>query len=967
MSSVTPPASEPARPADTSQETPAAPQPVPVPPARLAAALAVDVLRRTVRYGLRASPPQAGPRYLQDTCSPWLARVQDEELDASEREALDSIRQTLSGCVQPEPAPVELLRELDQGLGALEGLLGLVERASSQPLVQLLPLGEGERAAELRQRQAELEERRKARETIPAVQLPDTDDPVLLAKAQQPATVAPAAAEPEPSPQPAEDQPTGRRRGRGRRVRRGSSDQGAERNEGAQPQAAPVAASEAAPAAAEPKPPRREPRERCIDDPRGAGQRLSEFFPDLPQPVIQALQGHGVSTVAELLRLPPVEYEKLPRAVEPSESLSSGQKQVLRGTVLRRLTRLAPLGRRHDVVVGDGQTEVVCRWVTPRDAAFWSSMAPGTRVALHGLVEIEGELTLLHEGELVWVDSRGQGRQACYGLEGVADALLRSLLHRALEAFAGRLSDPLPESVRKRVRLLHLGEALRRLHFPVHGARRGLERLAFDELLLYQIGHSIGREHRPQERGKAHTVHHRLISQIMAERSQPLSDGQEIAFSEIRRDLARPKPMNRLLQGDVGVGKGFVALLTAVVVAEGREQVVFIAPDALAAEHRFLFAEPLLRSVGLMPALLLEKPDAAQTDALRRGETHIVFTTPAIATAWPSFRRLGLVVVEEREEYGAVALSDLPSQSNRPDLLVLTDAPIPTSIALTVFADMDLSLVPGQLVTGLQVTSQPWSEHLEAYARARAELEAGRQVYVVLPMIGGVERLNQRDLARFADALRGDAFPGARIGVFSKVQSREERHRTYEDFRHRRIDVLLTTTIIEDGPAVPNATTTVVLEADRFDLVRLHRLRAHVARGVRPGLCLFVLSEQPDPEGTRRVEMMVSEHDAFRIAELDLAARGAEALLGDRARELPRFRYMDPLEHRDLLVRARSEAFAILGQTDFLAQPENTQLREALEASWERWFPGKPVLGKQAAGPSRGRSGRRRRRRSRSR
>ena len=967
MSSVTPPPSEPNDPARIADSSPEPSEPESTPPvqtARQQAALALDAIERTVRYGLSVATPKAGPRYLQATCSPWLARVPDELLDPPELEALAAIRATLSGHDLIGPASPEVLHELEAGLGVLKDLISQAPAAALEPRAELLPAGEGERAAQMRERQAAFEERRKARKELPPVELPDTDDPRLAKPVRAPAPVE-IPADVAESAEPAPEDTSERRRGRGRRNRRGSrSEQGDAKRESSDAPAQAVAEEKV-----KEKPAPRPPRvpDRDIHDPEGAGQPLAMFFGLIPAPLAKALDGHGIATVADLLLLAPESYEVLPRAVQPSESLPTGQKQVLRGTVLRRLSRLAPLGARHDVVVGDGQAEVVCRWVSPRDDAFWRSMSPGSKVALHGLVELEGDIVLLHEAEPVWVDSRGQGRQACYDLEGVADAELRGLLRPALDTFADKLIDPLPESTRKRLRLLGLGEALRRLHFPVLGSRRGRERMAFDELLLYQLGHGIGHNRRPQERGTAHTVHHRLMSQIMSTRSQPLSDGQEIAFSEIRRDLAKPKPMNRLLQGDVGVGKGLVALLTAVIVAEGREQVVFIAPDGLAAEHRFLFAEPLLRSVGLMPALLLDKPDAAQADALKRGEIHVVFTTPDICSAWPGFRRLGLVVVEEREEYGSVTLADLPGQGSRPDLLVLTDAPIPTSIALTVFADMDLSLVPGQHITGLQVVSHPWSEHMDAYATARAELEAGRQVYVVLPMIGGQERLNQRELARFADALRGDAFPGARIGVFSKVQSREERHRTHEDFLHRRIDVLLTTTIIEDGPAVLNATAMVVLEADRFDLVRLHRLRAHVARGVRPGRCMLVLSEQPDPEGMPRVELMVSENDAFRIAELDLAARGAEALLGERASELPRFRYMDPLEHRDLLVRARSEAFDMLGPSGDLSQPGFEQIRNALEQSWKRWFPGTPVLGKKAVSSGRGRSGRRRRRRSRSR
>ncbi len=966
MSSVPPSASEPGDPTR-------GPDPIPDPPSdlapeplgpRLQAALALDAVRRTVRYGLSAAADQARPRYLGATCSPWLARVPDDLLEPGERDGLATLRRVLGTWDRPEPAPIELLRELDRGMGVLDSLLALADGAALVPQVRLLPAGEDQRVKQARERQVAHEERRKAREELPPVQLPESDDP------REPEDAPPPVTEPDgqPGDDDGDDEATRRRgRGRGRRGRKPGRSE-AKTETAASDSDAPDQASEppstpARPAEPEPEPPR---PTRTLRDPEGAGMALAECFPHMPAPLAQALAELGVETVADLLLLPPVDYEILPRAVEPSEPLPSGQKQVLRGTVRRRLTRLSPLGSRHEVVLADEQAEIVCRWVSPRDPTFWASMVPGSRVALHGMVELEGELTLLHEGEPVWVDSRGQGRQACYGLAHVPDTELRRLLRQAIDRFAERIIDPMPDRILERLRLLDLGEALRRLHFPSHGSRRGRERLAFDELLLYQLGRSLGSKHRPQERGVAHTIHHRLVGQIMSGRSHPLSDGQEIAFSEIRRDLGRPKPMNRLLQGDVGLGKGFVALLSAVVVAEGRGQVVFVAPDFLAAENRFLFAEPLLRSVGLMPALILDKPDTAQADALRRGEVNVVFTTPAMAQAWPGFRRLGLVVVEEREEYGTVSLGDLPSQGNRPDLLVLTDAPIPSSIALTVFADMDLSLVPGQLVTGLRVSSHPWAEHMDAYAQARTELEAGRQVYVVLPMISGHERLNQRELARFADALRGDAFPGARIGVFSGMQSREERHRTYEDFLHRRIDVLLTTTIIEDGPSVPNATVTVVLEADRFDLVRLHRLRAHVARGVRPGCCLFVLSEQPDPEGVRRVEMMVSEHDAFKIAELDLAARGAKALLGERAGELPTFRYMDPIEHRDLLVRARSEAFEILGSQGSLAQADLHDLREAVEESWQRWFPGTPVLGNKPP-PTRGRSGRRRRRRSRTR
>ena len=273
---------------------------------------------------------------------------------------------------------------------------------------------------------------------------------------------------------------------------------------------------------------------------------------------------------------------------------------------------------------------------------------------------------------------------------------------------------------------------------------------------------------------------------------------------------------------------------------------------------------------------------------------------------------------------------------------------------------MDLSLVSGTGVGSARSEIVQASERMEAYAQVREELAQGRQAYVVLPL-RGEETLDQKDLARYVDALRTDAFPGARIGVFSGVKSREERQRVFQDFRHRRLDVLLTTTIIEDGPRVPTATAMVVEHADAFDLVRLHRLRAHVGRGVRPGVCCFILSDAPEPQGLANVELICRETEGFRIAEVDLAQRGPSALLGGRAREVPQFRYVDPLDHRELLVRARTEAFALVSADPSLANPKIQAIRAELEEKWERWFAGKPALARVKK-PSRG-SGRRRRRR----
>jgi ATP-dependent DNA helicase RecG len=982
---------------------------------RLSAARALQVVRRLVSYASRDERAAASVRHGDRVCLKWMELARSAGLEPDEIARVDRVRETLSQCTDGAPAPLKLAlyaearASIDELLNAISvdvqvaepeaaavllppGQIALIEQVRAERHSRAAPPREKvPQDASPRERPSQgpgPKDRRRGRGPPPereAVAPPERAARVQAEEGRVSATSSQVRAVPvdrEPGDlTPDEDDlraeleslpvvlaaedvlgeedeillvPPGGAASSiiQERLRRWEGQ--SHRGRPDVPAMTETAAVEA--------PPDTQQVRRYLRDPEGAGRPL-EPGGMLTPAALEALQAAGIRTYADLLLRAPIRQEVLPRAVEPSEPMAEGTSQVARGTVKLRFTRLGAMGSRFEVHVTDGVATVVCRWVTPVDEAFRQRFHAGSRVAVHGRVEHDGDITLLLDGELVWVDSRGQGRQAVYDIPGIPDEEVRMVMRWAVDEFADGLLDPLPEDSRRNIRLLDLSEAVRRLHFPTQGHRRGRERLAFDELLLYQLGMGLRRRSTAQERGSAHVISHKLVAQVQQVHNIVLSDEQEAAFSEIRRDLVRPRPMNRLLQGDVGAGKGAVALLTAVMVAENREQVVFLAPDGPAAEHRFLFAEPILNTVGLQPILITEQPTTAQTEALRSGDALIVYGTHAMTRAWPTFRRLGLVIVEEREAYGVASLADLPGKGGRPDLLVLSNAPLPTSIALTVFGDMDLSLVTAPGLIGAQTEVFQGSERKEAYVRAFEELAAGRQVYVVLPLRNGQEPLDMRDLARFADVLRSEAFPGHRIGLFTGLMSKEERQRTYEDFRHRRIDVLLTTTIIEDGPVVSAATSMVVEQADRFDLVRMHRLRAHVSRGVRQGRFLLVLSDEPETEGVARVELLGRERDGFRIAEFDLLQRGAATLLGQRAKEMPSFRYVDTIEHRELLVRARTEAFTILNADPTLSKPDVAPLRAALEESWQRWFPGQPTAAVRKT-PAKGqRSSRRRRHR----
>ncbi len=964
-------------------------------------ARALDVVARTVAFGLGSDEAATSISHLHKTCGRWLEIAISSVDGPTEKAAILDLKDLLSSWTDSLSlgAKRDLLKTLANGLDRL-GCLALPEKPSSTesrcfivphespPAVVAaktaqsphagVPAGKSEVAAKAHGVQTS--SRGKSTKKRRAVQ-----KKARVALSAAPKVEPKAANDSNTSSDQAEGRQDGATAGPGASTSgvAAHSEAGSQQAKDGPPQAASSAGSPrkakrvlATPGEKQtvarvssgraPQPPRKPPRPppcvpRQLTDPEGPGISLERW--GVPSStLLGVLKAAGLHSVADLLLRAPVRFQLLPRAVTPSEPLADGSFEVVRARVGRRFTRINPLGRFFEVVLQDDLGKVTCRWMSPVDGAFRRRLKAGSRVAIHGRIEHDGETVLLHNGELVWVDSRGQGRQACYDIPGVADSEMRSLLRRALDEFSGNLLDPLPQNIQKSLRLLDLGEALRRLHFPTHSHKRGMERLAFDELLLYQLGVALRQTRAPRQKGTSRVLGHGTLGKLQVIHDVELNDEQEIAFSEIRRDLCSSSPMYRLLQGNVGAGKGLVALLTAVLVAGGREQVVFVTPDALVAEHRYLFAENVLRSVGMVPMLVEERPGPAQADAIRRGEAHVIFATPAFTRPWPTFRRLGLVVLEERGVYGTMGIEDLPGKAGRPDLLVMTAAPIPTSLALTVFSIMDLSMVNVPAWSGVRTEIFEWSRRTDAYEQVMTELRAGRQAYVVLPLIDGQERLDRNDLAKLKEALSSDAFPGMRVGVFSALMRREERQRVYDDFRHRRLDVLLTTTMVEDGPMVSTATSMIVEHADQFDLMRLHRLRAHVARGSRPGMFFLVQSTEPGEEGLHKIETIFSETEGFKIAELDLAERAPEALLGKKNWKIPVFKYVDPLEHRDLMVRARKEALSLLQSDANLSRPQHHHMKKLLEKNWRQWFPGK--LGLSSTRRHRGSRGNRRRARS---
>ncbi|MCP4809740.1 MAG: hypothetical protein GY913_24965 [Proteobacteria bacterium] len=692
------------------------------------------------------------------------------------------------------------------------------------------------------------------------------------------------------------------------------------------------------------KPPPPPPR-HALGAPGHTGQPLASLG-GVSGALVSRFGELGVKTVADLLRVMPATQT----VVELTEGdLPEEGTVALEGEILARWSRFGPSGRIDELDLSRAGAVVRCRWVGP--------MPPdlrGGKVTLVGRLERVDDAPVLYEAQRFHSDGRGGVRIPGYGLDGLDDGDVSRLVRFALSAYADQLLDPFPPALVQRARVLALSASLWEQHVPSSSQTRGRERRAFEELLFFQL--AVASSQKIRHRGLPHPISHSLVARLQHQ-GLVLNDAQELVFDEIRRDLRKTTAMTRLLQGDVGSGKALVAMLTGVLVAESKAQVCFLAPDGISAAHRYQFAEPTLRSLGIVPQLISGPASPAQLDALRRGEATCVFATHELAkTGLPEFKKLGLVIVEERSNFGVLDRNELAQKGVQPDLLVVTSVPIPASLAFTIFSDHDISVLHDSERQIVQAQLRQPDERDAAYAQVRDELEAGRQAYVCFPLLAGKDLLPLDRARQLGAALGAEAFPGKRLALYHGGMSREEQHRVFEDFQHRRVDVLVATTTIEDAPEVANATVMHVENADRYDLVRLHRLRGHVARGRTPGICNFVLSNKPADEGRRLVELLVREQDGFAVSEQDRLARGDDALLGNRVADMPTFEVADTARDRKVLLRARRAALSIL-----LADPELRQRNHRAIALRLREL--HPDLAKSIETPDRKGRGRRRRRR----
>ena len=693
------------------------------------------------------------------------------------------------------------------------------------------------------------------------------------------------------------------------------------------------------------------------------------------RPWVDRMKALGVVTRRDLIYYFPRDYVPFRSAGQ----LQDGERACILATVVRRAakslgSRGAMLRKRYSLEVEDnGERVTVTSFaqIHRRQAAAekFSPLAmnysPGTALLIDGNVKRYGpfiEMTYQDVQPAEGLDSLKPGQLVpVYPLtERVYQSHLRPAIRGLLDRYSAALADPLPGAVRREHGLVALTTALPQIHWPdsQQGLDRARRRLGFEEFLYLQLALTTRREEVKRSGGFVMKGIERVLERLRPLLEYDFTAAQNRVIREIADDMQGGHVMSRLLQGDVGSGKTAVALAAVLLAVENGFQAALMAPTEILAVQHYLVLSPVVHALGLEIDLLIGAVSAREKkqayERLSAGAAHIAVGTHALLEDPVAFKNLGLAVVDEQHRFGVLQRARLLQKGLNPHVLVMTATPIPRTLALTVYGDLDVSTLD-EVPPGRQPIETRWyPEHKldDAYAFLRRQVEQGYQAYVVCPLIEESEKLQVQAATDLAEQLRSDVFPEFRVGLLHGRLKTVEKDRVMEAFRLGHIDILATTTVIEVGVDVPNACVMVVLNAERFGLAQLHQLRGRVGRGAAKSYCLLVAEARYDPrfssldpedtssQGRSRIRIMLQENDGFKIAEEDLRLRGPGEFYGTRQHGLPDLRVANLLKDQALLEEAREAAFGLVQRDPALSTAEHAllaqevrRIRQAMDAA----------------------------------
>ena len=695
----------------------------------------------------------------------------------------------------------------------------------------------------------------------------------------------------------------------------------------------------------EPDIPRIAPDSQALEKPvtaiKGVGQKIAEKLNKL-----------GAETLLDLLYLFPRRYDDY-TLLKPINKLQYGEQVTVIGTIwqtkVRRSRTNQPIT---ESIVNDGTGSIQATWFNQPWLA--DQLPAGMQIVLSGKVEMFLGRLVFNSPEwepLELEPLRTRRIVPVYPLtDGLAAAKMRELMQRVVKEWSARVPDPLPVEIRKRRRLYSLPRAIQQMHFPdSHDSmRRARQRLAYDELFQLQLGVQRQRRDWQAHNGMPLSIDPEQFEVFMNALPFQLTGAQQRVIYEIRADLAQSRPMNRLLQGDVGSGKTIVAAAAMVMAAWAGAQSALMAPTEILAEQHYRGLCALLEPLGLKVALLTGSTPASERQAiyegLADGSIQIAIGTHALIQPTVTFRRLGVAIVDEQHRFGVdqrAALREKGPSDNgdavSPHLLVMSATPIPRTLALSIYGDLDMSILD-EMPPGRQEIKTRWlraSERERAYNFIRRQTAEGRQAFIIYPLVEESDMIDARAAVEEFERLSREVFPDRRVGLVHGRLRPDEKDTAMRAFAQHETDMLVATSVIEVGVDVPNSTVIIIEGADRFGLAQLHQFRGRVGRGQHQSYCILI-AEDVSADAEQRLEALEATNDGFVLAERDLELRGPGEFFGRRQSGLPELRLASLLHDSEVLIMAQEDAAAIFAEDPNLELPEHQYLRESVDEFWEK-------------------------------
>ena len=562
-------------------------------------------------------------------------------------------------------------------------------------------------------------------------------------------------------------------------------------------------------------------------------------------------------------------------------------------------------------------------------------------------VEIYNGLLQMNNPEYEFIDSEDDdslniGRIVpIYSLpQGASQRSMRQLIKNALDEFMPKIKDYLPFDLRSRNNLLNLAQSLLNIHFPqdLELQKQALMRLSFEEFFIFQLPLVLRKLRRKEKKGIKHSVDGKLIEDFISGLPFKLTSAQQKVLGEIKIDMASTQAMQRLLQGDVGSGKTVVATLACLIAIQNGYQAAFMAPTEILARQHYtkitsqlaglVFAGRNLR-VGLLTGQDKEKEKMYQE--VKEGKIDLLIGTHALLQEELKFKALSFIVIDEQHKFGVGQRALLPKKGSNPDVLIMTATPIPRTLAITLYGDLDISVINELPAGRIPVKTMHFSQQSgeKGFAIAKQELNYGRQAYIIYPVIEESYALDIAGAKKMFVELKEGQFKDFRLGLIHGKLKTKEQEETMLKFVNKELDLLVSTTILEVGIDIPNATCMIVAHAERFGLSQLHQLRGRIGRGNLQSFCILISDAQTE-ESRQRLQAMVSSNDGFRISEEDLKIRGPGEFFGNRQHGLAELKIANPLTQMQLLKVARDEAIKLLNQDAQLKDRPHQLLKEKL-------------------------------------